>query len=314
MHDDHGIFDDVMDLMGIGDAVDTLQDSFLHNDDEDSVSMEQSEEFDDDVDFLDDNPEDFQDDLNLGLTAHAGSDDDLDDDFDDDDDDDFDTHDDMDSESDALMGYSMNLEGQEEVAPEWDVYDNFDPEHADMDHIIGHPEEHIDSWHLQETDSSCAVCAQEFIYEHFTGQEISEETMREIGEEIGVYDAGGTAPADVGLILESQGFHIEQSVHDSADEAQIELVHALENGEGVIVGLDSTEIWTGTNNDGWFGWNQTADHAVQVIGIDNSHEGQPMVILNDSGHPDGCGSMIPLDLFMDAWEDGGFFMTEVSEG
>ena len=46
------------------------------------------------------------------------------------------------------------------------------------------------------------------------------------------------------------------------------------------------------------------NHAVQVIGIDYSNPDEPMVILNDSGTPDGCGEMVPLDTFLDAWEDG----------
>jgi hypothetical protein len=35
-----------------------------------------------------------------------------------------------------------------------------------------------------------------------------------------------------------------------------------------------------------------------------------MVILNDSGNPNGRGVMIPLDDFMDAWQDSEFQMVE----
>ena len=45
------------------------------------------------------------------------------------------------------------------------------------------------------------------------------------------------------------------------------------------------------------------NHAVQVIGIDYSDPDNPMVILNDSGHPDGCGLEVPMDTFLDAWDD-----------
>lgn len=34
-----------------------------------------------------------------------------------------------------------------------------------------------------------------------------------------------------------------------------------------------------------------------------------MVIINDSGHPDGAGAAYPLDQFMDAWENSGFYYT-----
>jgi hypothetical protein len=51
-----------------------------------------------------------------------------------------------------------------------------------------------------------------------------------------------------------------------------------------------------------------ANHAVEVIGIDSSDPDNIMVILNDPGSPDGCGSMIPLEEFEDAWADSDNFM------
>lgn len=53
-----------------------------------------------------------------------------------------------------------------------------------------------------------------------------------------------------------------------------------------------------------------ADHAVQVTGIDMSNPDQPMVILNDPGAANGGGAMVPVDAFVDAWEDSGCFMVE----
>ncbi|MBQ8015501.1 MAG: hypothetical protein IJ264_04865, partial [Clostridia bacterium] len=64
-------------------------------------------------------------------------------------------------------------------------------------------------------------------------------------------------------------------------------------------------------NSGLYAPDDGADHAVQVIGIDYSDPDNPMVILNDSGHPDGCGEMVPLDDFVDAWEDSGCQMIAV---
>ena len=46
-----------------------------------------------------------------------------------------------------------------------------------------------------------------------------------------------------------------------------------------------------------------ADHAVAVTGIDLSDPSNPMVILNESGSPDGAGVRYPLDRFMDAWDN-----------
>lgn len=193
---------------------------------------------------------------------------------------------------------------QYNTSSEWDVFENFDISDYDPATILGHPEEAVTHWH-EQTGNTCAVCAQEFIYEQFTGRDISQDEMVSIAMALGVYD-NGTAPNDVGKILEFQGFNVDRSY----DNSMKDLISALEHGSGVIVGVDSSEIWYPEGSE-WFDTINCADHAVQVIGIDISNSNSPMVILNDSGHPDGCGSMIPLDVFLNAWEDSGFFMTEV---
>lgn len=188
-------------------------------------------------------------------------------------------------------------------------YPNFDPDSADMEGVIGNPEDAMDSWHLQETDSSCAVAAQEFVLEALTGQEFTEEDLRELGIENGWYSPeSGTYTYDVGRILEANGLSVEQSTGNTIQD----LEECLSNGGGVVVSVDADEIWYGEEDD-WssddFAPGTGANHAVQVIGIDYS-EGTPMVILNDSGCPDGCGMMVPMDVFVDAWEDSGCFMAE----
>jgi hypothetical protein len=94
----------------------------------------------------------------------------------------------------------------------------------------------------------------------------------------------------------------------------------LQNGHGVIVGVNSGELWDtgllgelknflieafGLDSSAFIG----ADHAVTVTGIDVSDPGNPMVILNDSGDPYGAGASYPLDKFMDAWEHSDFYYT-----
>jgi hypothetical protein len=109
---------------------------------------------------------------------------------------------------------------------------------------------------------------------------------------------------DVGNILEAYGINVDR--HQGGTIQDIE--QCLQNGGDVIVGVDADEIWYRDNDT--FGPGDDANHAIEVIGIDYSNPDQPMVILNDSGTPDGCGSMVPLDQFMDAWEDSGFYMVE----
>lgn len=186
------------------------------------------------------------------------------------------------------------------------TYENFDPDNADSDDIIGNPADSMDSWHWQEASDSCAVAAQEFALETLTGQEFDEADLRDLAEENGWYAPGGGTPIeDVGNILEHMGLNVNRS--EGNDISDIE--ECLENGGQVIIGVDSDELWFGENDD-VFGPGMDADHAVQVIGIDRSDPDEPMVILNDSGVANGCGAMVPLDLFMDAWEDSNCFMVE----
>jgi len=186
------------------------------------------------------------------------------------------------------------------------AYQTFDPDSADPENIIGSPEEAMDSWHCQETSSSCAVASQEFVLEQLTGQEFSESELRELAEERGCYSPdGGTPMNDIGNILEHMGLTVERSQGNSIED----LEHCLESGGEVIVGVDSSEIWEGRDND-FFCPGMDADHAVQVIGIDYSDPDSPMVILNDSGTTNGRGAMIALDVFVDAWEDSGCLMVE----
>lgn len=186
------------------------------------------------------------------------------------------------------------------------AYENFDPSRSNSDGVIGDPADAMDSWHWQETNSSCAVASQEFVLETLTGREFSEAELRELAEENGWYDPdGGTPMDDVGNILEYMGLNVNKSQGNSISD----LEECLANGGEVIVGVDSSELWEGENDD-FFGPGMGADHAVQVIGIDRSNPDEPMVILNDSGCANGCGAMVPLDDFMDAWEDSGCFMVE----
>ena len=186
------------------------------------------------------------------------------------------------------------------------AYETFDPEHTDMDHIIGDPEDAMDSWHWQETGSSCAVASQEFVLEQLTGREFDESDLRDLAEEQGWYSPeGGTAMDDVGNILEHMGLTVDRSYDNSIRD----LEECLQNGGEVIVAVDSSEIWEGRDDD-FFGPGIDADHALQVIGLDYSDPGHPMVILNDPGTANGGGAMISLDVFMGAWEDSGCFMVE----
>lgn len=189
---------------------------------------------------------------------------------------------------------------------------NFDPG-TDPAHLIGDPASAMDDWHQQEAPDTCAIVSQEFVLEELTGQEFTEAELVSEATEQGWYVPGGGTPmADVGRVLEAHGVSVERYEGASLEDLQA----AVASGQGVIVGVDAQELWTPGGdilNDDLVGDvpgipGQDANHAVSVIGFDVSDPEHPMVILNDPGHPEGRGLMMPAEEFVGAWNDSGNFM------
>ena len=185
--------------------------------------------------------------------------------------------------------------------------DNYDPTHSNPDAVVGHPEEAMAQWEFQGNTGRCALYSQKFVIEELTGHEVDIEEIADLAEEHGWFtEEGGTPVLNMDKILDYYGIDNEVSFHNSIDD----LRDALEGGHKVIVSIDSDEIWHG-ENDSIFVPGDAVDHAVEVIGIDYTDSDNPMVILNDSGTPDGCGEMVPLDTFVDAWDDGSNHMITI---
>ncbi len=188
-------------------------------------------------------------------------------------------------------------------AEAYSEYEHFDPAESDGNGIVGNPEAALDSWHTQ-SGNTCAVVSQEGILESILGQEFDEDELRELAEDNGWYN-NGTNAEDVGQLLEYYGIHTEHSSGNSIDD----LRDSLEEGNQIIVLVDADELWSGENEE-IFGPGMDMNHAVRVIGIDESNPESPMVIINDSGVANGQGVEIPLDNFMDSWKDSGCSMVE----
>jgi len=183
---------------------------------------------------------------------------------------------------------------------------------SDCEDVYGTPTDDMDNWHQQSNPDTCAIVSQEFIIEQLTGEEVSEEELTQEAMDNGWYTPGGGTPIDyVGNILAMHGIPIEKDVDATVEDIEAK----LENGEKVIVGVDADEIWSPGQSheqeeklidantvDG------DPNHAVEVIGVDRSDPDNPMVILNDPGHPGGCGEMVPMDDFIHAWRDSDCFM------
>lgn len=186
-------------------------------------------------------------------------------------------------------------------APAYDGYESYDP--TDSDGVIGDPTDAMESWHSQ-TGNTCAVVSQEFILEDILDREFDEDELRELAEENGWYN-NGTAPEDVGNLLEYYGIETQRSEGNSFED----LRDSLADGNKIIVAVDSDELWNGQSND-FFGPGMDADHAIQVVGIDESDPDDIKIIINDSGVANGQCVEVPVDQFMEAWEDGNGFMVE----
>lgn len=176
----------------------------------------------------------------------------------------------------------------------------FEPETADMDAVLGNPGASMELWEYQGDTGRCALYSQKFVIEELTHQEIDIETLADIAQANGWFDeSSGTPLLNMDKILDYFGIENEMSFHNDFSDLQRE----LEAGKKIIVSIDADEIWYGETND-LFTPGDGPNHAVEVIGIDYTDPAQPMVILNDSGNPNGCGATVPADVFIDAWEDG----------
>lgn len=178
----------------------------------------------------------------------------------------------------------------------------FDPDTANPDLVSGDPAADMEYWEFQGNTGRCAIYAQKFVLEEALGREIPIEELVAVAEEHGWFnesDGGGTTTLNMDKLLEYYGVEHEMSFDNGIDS----LEEALKDGKNVIVGVDSGQIWYGEDNN-IFSPDTRADHAVQVIGIDRTDPDAPMVVLNDSGTPEGRGELVPLDVFENAWNAG----------
>lgn len=163
--------------------------------------------------------------------------------------------------------------------------------------VVGDPAEDMENWEFQGRTYRCALYSQKFVIEELRDIDIDIEEFAEIASENGWFtEESGTTSLNMDKMLEY--YNIDHDVLFDADMEDLET--ALANGEKVIVSVDSGQIWDGEYND-IFSPATVSDHALQVIGIDNSDPNNPMVILNDSGSPTGRGEMVPLETFENAW-------------
>lgn len=186
--------------------------------------------------------------------------------------------------------------------------------------VIGSPGDQLPYWEHQEQLDNCAVVAEMSIINQF-GHDLTQDEANFISASNGWYvPGGGTSPEHIGNMMDMHGI----PNHSCMNASIADLAQELQAGHGVIVGVNSSQLWdSGPSAElkhflcKAFGLDNStfnpADHAVVVTGIDMSDPSSPMVIINDSGHPEGEGVAYPLDKFMDAWENSDFYYTATDE-
>jgi len=161
----------------------------------------------------------------------------------------------------------------------------------------------------QQYDDTCAIKSQQLILNDF-GIYVSEDQLVQQAEQFNIFTPGsGTSPQDVGKLLELNGVHCTQY----ANATIYDLTSALAQGEKVIIGVDSSELWNNgpmsqfvnQATDQFSG--EQADHALIVAGIDTTDPKSVQVILTDPGTGEEA-ARYPMDQFLDAWQDSGNFM------
>lgn len=172
--------------------------------------------------------------------------------------------------------------------------------------IVGDPVHDMGFWHEQQSDDTCAIAAQDFVIESLTGRDVSERELFLEAERNGWYVPGeGTTSADMDRLVASYGIPVEEHALGSIGELETDLAE----GDKVIVGVNGEELWQ-LDPPGAF---PAPDHAVEVIGVVDTPSGE-MVVLNDSGTPDGAGEMVPLERFLDAWSTSEDLVVDAGPG
>jgi len=188
-----------------------------------------------------------------------------------------------------------------------------------MEHtyFIGDPKSQLDDWQLQDMPDNCAVAAETSLINQFLPHDLSLDEANYISMSNGWWAPGsGTQPSEIGNLMDLCGI----PNHTVMNADITDLAKELQSGHGIIVGVNSAELWDqGILGElrSWLIENlgldsaafTQADHAVVVTGMDFTDPDHPLVILNDSGSPEGAGAAYPLEKFMDAWENSGFYYT-----
>jgi hypothetical protein len=167
---------------------------------------------------------------------------------------------------------------------------------------IGNPSEYEHYWFYQEHNGYCVPSSITQVIEAQTGHTMhSYDTVVQEAHALGIpVDTAGMTMPQAQELLSHFGVpsHIENPA--SPQQAITDLANYLEHGRNVILSVNASPIWYGS--DTYDNPGGHADHALVVSAI-NTQTG--VVTLSDPGNPGGNQEQVPLDVFMDAWHASG---------
>lgn len=181
------------------------------------------------------------------------------------------------------------------------------PEVEAVETVIGDLED-TENWHFQAEQTSCVVTTEEMIGEQLLGRDLPEDKLIEFSKTRGWYEPmRGTSLEDTGKILEELGVDVKRGRNFSVSD----LVESLTQEQKILCAVDGMML-----RDPRLAElpGRTANHAVQLVGIDFSDPNKAQVILNDTFDPNGRGVRYDLDLFLAAWKTSGNFAVMAEKG
>lgn len=183
-----------------------------------------------------------------------------------------------------------------------------------------HGEGHRMDW-IEEPQSGSHDCGPTSIAElltWFSGDlthPYTEDKVVTDADQMGLLTDTGMSIPDVAKLLTAEGLpsHLEDAsaYTQPGDNPLVALDQYLDEGRGVILAVDSKEIWYG-EQDVQGQPDQDPDHALIVtqINFDPNDPHGGTAVLEDSGQPGsaGVGETVPLDTLLNAWSDSNYAM------
>ncbi|RTL64552.1 MAG: hypothetical protein EKK42_25170 [Pseudonocardiaceae bacterium] len=177
--------------------------------------------------------------------------------------------------------------------------------------VVGDPEEFSQVWFQQAVNGFCMPSSVAQIISVYTGETMTDEMqIVNAANQLQLWSVGadgvpGMTSENAVTLLEAYGIPVELTHELVGDHALEALDQALADGRGVIITIDSGEVWYGEKTE-----DHVLDHAVVVAGIDYD---RGVVLLSDPGNPNGNLEEVPIEVFMDAWADSRYEMITCDE-